>query len=77
MKRKRLFILICAMLICLASVGCQNISETETKPETEVSKAETESESEVQEMEFFSFPSLFLYYYSLVYIINICISHVF
>lgn len=51
MKRKRLFILICAMLICLASVGCQNISETETKPETEVSKAETESESEAQEME--------------------------
>ncbi|MBQ2937536.1 MAG: hypothetical protein IJE05_01425 [Clostridia bacterium] len=52
MKRKRLFILICAMLICLASVGCQNISETKTKSETEVSTAETEteSESEIQEM---------------------------
>lgn len=47
MKRKRLF-LICAMLICLASVGCQGISE----PEMEVSKVETETknESETQEM---------------------------
>lgn len=50
MKRKRLFILIYAMLICVASVGCStsgNISETETSFKTEIeNEVETQTKSE-------------------------------